>query len=172
MREKILILHGAIGSKDRFDKIADKLDKKFDVLRMNFTGHGGEPIPTTPFSIELFTKNVLDFLNKHEIISIHIFGYSMGGFVALYFAEFWGFPRVALFGSYLLSLGLLIGARMWSSIWRLIVNQENDENIAAVRVAREGLEGPVLVIGGGGYIGSALVPRRPRPRLPTARSDA
>lgn len=86
MREKLLILHGAVGSKDRFDKIAAKLEKNFDVLRMNFSGHGGEPIPTTPFSIELFTKNVLDFLNKHEIVSINIFGFSMGGFVAIYLA--------------------------------------------------------------------------------------
>jgi nucleoside-diphosphate-sugar epimerase len=100
------------------------------------------------------------YQSRYKILTIFqgvTLGYLIGGFVALYFAEFWGFSRVALVGSYLLSLGLLIGARMWSSIWRLIVNQENNKNIAAVRVARDGLEGPVLVIGGGGYIGSALV---------------
>lgn len=83
MREKLLILHGAAGSKDRFDKIGLRLEKKFDILRMNFSGHGGEPIPTTPFSIDLFVKNVIDFMNHHQLFSIHIFGYSMGGFVAL-----------------------------------------------------------------------------------------
>lgn len=43
-------------------------------------------MPEGPFSIDLFAKDVLNFLNRHEIRQISIFGYSMGGFVALYLA--------------------------------------------------------------------------------------
>lgn len=86
MREKLLILHGASGSKERFEGIARRLEKHFDVLRMNFSGHGGEKIPDQAFSIELFSKDVLSFMNNHELRQVNIFGYSMGGFVALYLA--------------------------------------------------------------------------------------
>jgi len=91
MREKLLILHGAAGSKDRFEKLSALLEKYFDVFRLNFSGHGGETIPEEIFSIELFSRDVIAFLNKHEIRQINIFGYSMGGFVAIYLAS--NFPE-------------------------------------------------------------------------------
>lgn len=87
MKPKLLILHGAAGSKQRFDAIAASLKSNFDVFRMNFSGHGGETMPDDPFSIELFSKDVIQFLNSNEIRQINIFGYSMGGFVGLYLAS-------------------------------------------------------------------------------------
>ena len=44
-------------------------------------------MPAGPFSVDLFAKDVIRFLNSHEIRKINIFGYSMGGFVALYLAS-------------------------------------------------------------------------------------
>ena len=87
MKQKLLILHGAAGSKQRFDAIAASLEGHFDIFRMNFSGHGGETMPEDSFSIELFTKDVIQFLNKHELRQVNIFGYSMGGFVGLYLAS-------------------------------------------------------------------------------------
>jgi len=87
MREKLLILHGAAGSKDRFEKLGKRLEKHFDVFKLNFSGHGGEPIPEESFGIELFSRDVIAFLNKHEIRKVNIFGFSMGGFVAIYLAS-------------------------------------------------------------------------------------
>lgn len=82
-----MILHGAAGSKERFEKLAESLKDKFDVYRMNFSGHGGEPIPEEPFSTELFAKDVINFLNNNEVRQVNIFGFSMGGFVGLYLAS-------------------------------------------------------------------------------------
>ncbi len=87
MKQKLLILHGTAGSKQRFDAIVASLEVNFDIFRMNFSGHGGEVMPEEPFSIEMFTKDVIQFLNKNELRQINIFGYSMGGFVALYLAS-------------------------------------------------------------------------------------
>lgn len=39
------------------------------------------------FSIELFANDVLEYLNSKQIDQIDIFGYSMGGYVALYLAK-------------------------------------------------------------------------------------
>ncbi len=84
----ILLLHGAIGAMDQLEDIEINLAGSFLVHRLNFTGHGGSPFDDQPFSIKLFAEEVINFLDKNEIASIHIFGYSMGGYVALYLAKY------------------------------------------------------------------------------------
>lgn len=51
-----------------------------------FSGHGGSDLPKV-YSIELFANDVLEYLNSKQIDQIDIFGYSMGGYVALYLAK-------------------------------------------------------------------------------------
>ena len=54
---------------------------------MNFSGHGGRPIPKEHFSIEMFAGDVIKFMDSAGIDSINIFGYSMGGYTAVYLAR-------------------------------------------------------------------------------------
>jgi pimeloyl-ACP methyl ester carboxylesterase len=82
----LLLLHGAIGAKDQFSSLNDALQSKFNIHTLNFSGHGGEP-PGDEFSIETFAKDVLKYLSGAGIETIDIFGYSMGGYVALYLAK-------------------------------------------------------------------------------------
>ncbi|MEM7087431.1 MAG: alpha/beta hydrolase [Bacteroidota bacterium] len=82
MKEKLLLLHGALGSKKQFDRLKQKLEASFDVHAMNFEGHGGSA-SSNEFSIELFTQNVMDYLEANAMETITIFGYSMGGYVGL-----------------------------------------------------------------------------------------
>lgn len=82
----ILLLHGALGSAEQFDELETQLSSRFIVHTLNFSGHGGLPIPEEGFSIELFAKDVLNFLDEKKISSINIFGFSMGGYVALHLA--------------------------------------------------------------------------------------
>jgi pimeloyl-ACP methyl ester carboxylesterase len=84
--QHLLLLHGAIGSADQLKPIAAALENKYIVHTLNFSGHGGEQdIPS--FRIESFAADVLNYLHKHNIENIHVFGYSMGGYVALYLAK-------------------------------------------------------------------------------------
>lgn len=85
--QTILLLHGAIGAKDQLAPLEQELSASFNVHRLNFSGHGGTPFNEGIFSIELFAKDVLSFLDREQINSIDIFGYSMGGYVALYLAK-------------------------------------------------------------------------------------
>ncbi len=85
--KKLLLLHGAIGSADQLIPIAEKLGDKFDIHRLNFSGHGGGALPQEPFSIKLFANDVLRWMDLLSIKKIDIFGYSMGGYVALYLAK-------------------------------------------------------------------------------------
>ena len=82
MKQQILLLHGALGSKKQLQPLQDLLQKKFEVHSINFEGHGSS-VSDQDFSIALFTQNVIDYLAQHSIENINIFGYSMGGYVAL-----------------------------------------------------------------------------------------
>jgi len=84
--QHILLLHGAIGAKDQLTTLAEQLKPNYIVHTLNFSGHGGEPMPTH-FSIEIFANDVLNYLDKNNIDKINIFGYSMGGYVAMCLAK-------------------------------------------------------------------------------------
>lgn len=81
------MLHGAIGSSLQLETFADSLKKDFEIYLWNFTGHGGKDIPSEPFSIKMFADDVLLFIDKNKLSGINVFGYSMGGYVALYIAR-------------------------------------------------------------------------------------
>lgn len=111
--KEILILHGAIGSSSQFISLKEKLSGRlptdhgdeFKIHLLDFEGHGERNIsdeqcggtPTasadgwsasrrTTFRIENFAENVLNFIDEKRIHSVNIFGYSMGGYVALQLA--------------------------------------------------------------------------------------
>ena len=82
MKPKLLLLHGALGSSRQFAKLKNLLAESFEIYELNFEGHGGRA-SSQDFSISLFTENVHAFLRENGIESTAIFGYSMGGYVAL-----------------------------------------------------------------------------------------
>jgi pimeloyl-ACP methyl ester carboxylesterase len=54
-----------------------------------------------PFRIEHFAENVIDYLDAHSLVAADMFGYSMGGYVALYLADIQGarVGRIATLGT-------------------------------------------------------------------------
>lgn len=73
-----------------------------------------------------------------------------------YFAsDLFGTPRSVLLGSCVLSVLLLVGARIGSRMWKMFAAWE----LRHIPQPARGRSRSVLVIGGGGYIGSALVPK-------------
>ncbi len=86
MSHKILLLHGALGSKKQLNSLKNNLSEKFEVYDLDFSGHGGNSVDKE-FSIQLFTENVVQFLEENGLDKIDVFGYSMGGYVALNVAK-------------------------------------------------------------------------------------
>lgn len=84
--ENLLLLHGALGAATMFEPLKQTLAGSYNVFTLNFAGHGGNAFATEPFSIKLFADNVLAFLEREQLQQVHIFGYSMGGYVALHLA--------------------------------------------------------------------------------------
>jgi len=83
----LLILHGAIGAKDQFSALAAGIGDTFKVHLFNFSGHGGNRDTDEAFSIDLFAKEVIEYLDANGIARVAVFGYSMGGFVGMYLAK-------------------------------------------------------------------------------------
>lgn len=84
--KKLLFLHGAIGSSVQLETLAYRFGETYKVYLYNFSGHGGKKIPQQ-FSIELFAYELNTFINKNKLKHINIFGYSMGGYIALYMSR-------------------------------------------------------------------------------------
>ena len=84
----ILLLHGALGSLSQLEPLKKQVEtNRTPVFTMNFSGHSGRPYSPDGFGIEVFAHDVLHFLNEHKIEQVDIFGYSMGGYVALWLAH-------------------------------------------------------------------------------------
>jgi pimeloyl-ACP methyl ester carboxylesterase len=77
-----LLLHGALGSADTLAPLAAALGDHPDVIRVEFPGHGRTPLGDTAFSIAGFTA-ATDRLVRELPAPPLVFGYSMGGYVAL-----------------------------------------------------------------------------------------
>ena len=84
-KRPIVLLHGALGSSSQLEPLATALGHDRDVHRLDFEGHGPRRA-IRPYRIESFVENVLEFLDERSIPTARLFGYSMGGYVALQLA--------------------------------------------------------------------------------------
>lgn len=80
--KSIIVLHGALGAKTQLEPLTNALNAIYKVHSLNFEGHGGRQAEGD-FSIERFAENLKDYMNEHELSGCPVFGYSMGGYVAL-----------------------------------------------------------------------------------------
>ena len=85
-KENLLLLHGALGSSTQMMPLAEQLKEKYEIHLLDFSGHGGRSIPEN-YSMDLFCNDVTQYLDDALIAETHIFGFSMGGYVALKVAE-------------------------------------------------------------------------------------
>lgn len=85
--EPILLLHGAIGAPDQLQPLAEALSGRYEVHVVCFSGHGGKLLGNGKFSIELFAHDVLSYMEQKGLERVSVFGYSMGGYVAMYLAR-------------------------------------------------------------------------------------
>ena len=85
-KPNLLLLHGALGTSKELFRLKEYLSEHYTIYTFDFEGHG-EAVSENDFSIELFTQNIRAFIQSHELENANIFGYSMGGYVALNYAS-------------------------------------------------------------------------------------
>lgn len=89
MTTPLILLHGALGSSAQMADIASPLESERTIFTPDFPGHGGIPADG-PFSMDMFGQALFDLMEEKNIAVADLFGYSMGGYVALWFA--WKYP--------------------------------------------------------------------------------
>jgi pimeloyl-ACP methyl ester carboxylesterase len=80
MKETIILLHGALGAADQLKDLERELID-FKIYCPDFPGHGLKAGET--FTISSLAEELHLFIEENKIDKCHIFGYSMGGYVAL-----------------------------------------------------------------------------------------
>lgn len=83
----LLLLHGALGNARTLDPLASTFRTRFQAYAPDFPGHGGGAFPDGLFSIPACAEAVLRYLDECGLECVPVFGYSMGGYVALYLAR-------------------------------------------------------------------------------------
>ncbi len=83
MKPQLLILHGALGAKKQFSELALLLRPQFEVHCLEFDGHGTLSEYSGEFTINHFVSQTNATLRALGWEKPLVFGYSMGGYVAL-----------------------------------------------------------------------------------------
>lgn len=85
--KKLILLHGALGDASLFQAWQEALKKNFQCYSFNFSGHGKRSFDDEGFGIEVFADELRKFISSNKLKEADVFGYSMGGYVALYLAS-------------------------------------------------------------------------------------
>lgn len=86
--QSFILLHGAIGASDQLLPLETLLKEKgWNAFTFNFSGHGQTPFDPNGFNIPVFANELKEFISKNNLTKPNVFGYSMGGYVALYLAS-------------------------------------------------------------------------------------
>lgn len=81
----LLFLHGALGTAQDMEPLMTLLrEKGHTTLAFNFSGHGLGAADPAEFRIDLFARDLEKFIKQHDLKNPIVFGFSMGGYVALY----------------------------------------------------------------------------------------
>jgi pimeloyl-ACP methyl ester carboxylesterase len=79
----VLLIHGALGAAEQVAPLQTELGSSHLAHLVELEGHGQTPTDASGYEIDRFVRNVRDFMSARAIDRAAIFGYSMGGYVAL-----------------------------------------------------------------------------------------
>lgn len=80
----LILLHGALGADTLFEQLVKQLPETYQVYTFNLSGHGKTPFSNIGFGMEVFAEELAHFIQVNKLVKPLIFGYSMGGYVALH----------------------------------------------------------------------------------------
>jgi pimeloyl-ACP methyl ester carboxylesterase len=83
----LIFLHGALGTESQMQPVINRMNRGGEKIALTFEGHGERSSNEQVFRIESFAENVFEYMNKRAIQKADLFGYSMGGYVALWMAR-------------------------------------------------------------------------------------
>ncbi|HZH87010.1 MAG TPA: alpha/beta hydrolase [Brumimicrobium sp.] len=79
--EKLILIHGALGSKSEFEKIVPLLSEEYEVITYEIPHHGKLMDSALTFEINSLVTHFLDFMKSTG--PSYVYGFSLGGYIAL-----------------------------------------------------------------------------------------
>ncbi|GAC1352359.1 MAG: hypothetical protein NVS3B20_08980 [Polyangiales bacterium] len=78
----LLLLHGLGDSHRTFRRVAPRLAERFRVLMPDLPGHGLSGRPDAPYTLEWYSRAIIEWLDAIGVARTHVVGHSFGGGVA------------------------------------------------------------------------------------------
>jgi len=88
----VVLLHGYLESLDIWNDFSEKIEDSYSVIRVDLPGHGKSHCEEEVISMELMADAVRAVMSHLSVEKAYMVGHSMGGYVALAFAE--RYPRL------------------------------------------------------------------------------
>ncbi len=85
--QPLLIIHGLFGSSDNWRSMARYFSKYFQVISLDLRNHGQSP-HSDEQNFKLMAQDVVELCESLGISKAHVMGHSLGGKVAMQFAEY------------------------------------------------------------------------------------
>jgi pimeloyl-ACP methyl ester carboxylesterase len=83
----LVFLHGFLESSEIWEDFLRDFPPRYQTLCPNLPGYGPEPAAVTSYSVEAGAEYVHQYLQERGLHQVLLVGHSMGGYVALAFAE-------------------------------------------------------------------------------------
>jgi len=83
----VILLHGYLESLETFETFANDLSRLARVITLDLPGHGLSELKKDTCSVEDMAEAVNDLAKHLKLDKINLFGHSMGGYVALAYAD-------------------------------------------------------------------------------------
>lgn len=93
----LVIIHGANGSGAVMQPLSDELAPHMEIFAPDLVGHGGRR-PPERLTIEEMAADVIGQMDGRDLARTYLFGYSSGGYLALYLARHYPERFIAVSG--------------------------------------------------------------------------
>lgn len=89
-KKNLILLHGFMENLLIWEHMEDLLSEDFRLIKIDLPGHGRSKVLDDVHTMELMAEKVDEVANKLALEKFHLLGHSMGGYVALAYAEKFG----------------------------------------------------------------------------------
>lgn len=78
----LILLHGALGSASTMEPIMQAIPEGYEIKNFELNGHGKKSATQMSETPEEMVQEIIRFIDALDAPRIHLFGYSMGGYLA------------------------------------------------------------------------------------------
>jgi len=82
-KPNLILLHGALGSSNSFQSLIPELEKDFNLIVPDLRWHGTRTEEGSGFKMNDLVNDLDEIFQKNNLVNAHVFGFSMGGYVAI-----------------------------------------------------------------------------------------